>query len=348
MKLKILIAPLSFIILMSCSKSNELINTSGQTLPRVDVGGTDSITNILYHGTGSVSQGMGSTLVPNLFKSGIRPAAIGRIASSDGKTWIVPADVNYNNPTFPLSSDLYNPYIPGHNYSKTALALSALTGSDIVTVDNAGDLYTAYIFADNYFEMYVNGKPVGKDLVPYTDFNSSIIRFKAVKPFTVAVKCVDWEENLGLGTESQTAGSSALKVGDGGFVMVIKNSSGAIETITDGSWKAQTFYTAPITNLNCLKETGNYRYSDLCSNTDVSAMNYAIHWTIPQNWYETSFNDAVWPNATTYTNESAGVNNKTSYTNFTDIFDDQTKNAQFIWSTNLFLDNLVLLRKKIQ
>ena len=58
-----------------------------------------------------------------------------------------------------------------------------------------------HIVADNYFELYVNGKLVGVDPVPYTPFNSAIVRFRAKQPYTYALKLVDWEEKLGLGME---------------------------------------------------------------------------------------------------------------------------------------------------
>ncbi|MEG3657674.1 hypothetical protein V5097_09705 [Arenibacter palladensis] len=38
------------------------------------------------------------------------------------------------------------------------------------------------------------------------------------------------------------------------------------------------------------------------------------------------------------------MNNKASYTNFTEVFDDSAYDANFIWSTNFILDNLVLVR----
>lgn len=38
---------------------------------------------------------------------------------------------------------------------------------------------------------------------------------------------------------------------------------------------------------------------------------------------------------------------KPSYTNFTEVFDAPGADARFIWSSNLVLDNLVLLRKTI-
>jgi hypothetical protein len=60
--------------------------------------------------------------------------------------------------------------------------------------------------------------------------------------------------------------------------------------------------------------------------------------TLTSQDYYTNFDYSSWPAATTYT--SAQVGPKTAYTNFTNQFN----NASFIWSTNLVLDNLVLLR----
>ncbi|WP_461094860.1 hypothetical protein [Spirosoma gilvum] len=298
-----------------------------------------------YSGTGSVTQGKATATTTNLFSSGLRTAALGTITSTDNKTWTVPAEVNYSTNSFPFASDLYNSYVSGHSYANTSLAVAALSSSNVVTVDSDGETYTAYIFADNYFEMYVNGTPVGKDPVPYTDFNSCIVRFKAKKPFTVAVKCVDWEENLGLGTEANSG--SSYYAGDGGFVAVIKDKNNSVVAITNNSWKAQTYYIAPIADLSCLSESGNYRYSTNCSTTSGSANNYSIHWAVPTNWYASSYDDSGWPTATTFTNTTVGVNNKPSYQNFTDVFDASGNDASFIWSTNLVLDNLVLLRKTI-
>lgn len=39
--------------------------------------------------------------------------------------------------------------------------------------------------------------------------------------------------------------------------------------------------------------------------------------------------------------------NKPAYTNFTDIFDEPINDAQFIWSSNLILDNQVIVRHTV-
>ncbi len=197
-------------------------------------------------------------------------------------------------------------------------------GSDIVTVDATGEVYTVFVFADNYFEMYVNGIPVGRNPVPYTNFNSNIIRFKAKKLFTIAVKCVDWEEHLGVGTEDAT------KIGDGGFVAVIKDAANVIVAVTNNTWKAQTFYTAPVANLSCLTENGTSRLSTTCTTVSGELTSYSVHWVIPSDWFTTTYVDRSWPTATLFTNATVGVDNKPAYTNFTDIFDNTSNDASFI------------------
>lgn len=293
----------------------------------------------------SLTQGLATTTIANLFSQGSRVAGIGSITDADNTSWTVPAEVRFQDETMPTASDLYNDY--GNTYSDAATAVAALDGSDIIEIDAGGEVITAYVFADNYFEMYINGTAVGKDPVPFTEFNSNIVRFRVSQPFTIAMLLVDWEENLGTGTEDNQGSTS--HPGDGGLVAVFKDASDTIIAVTDSSWKAQTYYTAPIVDLSCVTESGTTRSSANCS-TDAAgdfANIYGLHWARPSNWTSESFDDSAWPSATTYTNDTVGVDNKTSYTNFTDIFDDSTNDADFIWSTNLVLDNEVLIRTTV-
>lgn len=297
-----------------------------------------------YTGTGSVTKGKAKTVVSNLYScTGGRIAGVGEITSSDSFKWLVPAQVNFSNANFPFSSDLNNS-CNGANYTNYQTALSKLNGSDIVIIDSSGDIFTAFVFADNYFEMYVNGFPVGKDKVPFTQFNSSIVRFKVKKPFTVAMMLVDWEENLGLGSELN--GGFAYHPGDGGMVATILDNQNKIIATTNKDWRVQTFYTAPVKDLNCLKESGKYRYSNNCDHSDANdgSQYFGVHWPIPANWYKKEFIDTFWPFATTYLNSEIGVDNKPAYTNFRDLFDQSGTDAQFIWTSNVILDNLVLAR----
>ena len=300
-----------------------------------------------YNGTGSVTQGLATTVTTNLYTcTGGRIGGIGTITATDNTVWTVPAVVNFTNTSFPFASDLYNP-CTGVTYANAAAAVAALNGSDIVNIDANGEVITAYIFADNYFEMYVNGVPVGKDNVPYTQFNSNVVRFRVNRPFTIAMLLVDWEEHLGLGSE--VSGPFQYHDGDGGMVAVFKDANNNIVATTGTDWKAQTFYTAPITSLSCPTENGTQRLSNNCSTQDTNNGNnfYGLHWPRPANWTTAAFDDSSWPVATTYINTTIGVNNKPAYTNFTNIFDDPTNDAQFIWSTNVILDNEVIVRHTV-
>lgn len=301
-----------------------------------------------YSGTGYITQGAATTTIANLFSQGNRVASIGTITDADGNEWTVPANTNYQDNSFPWASDLHNIYVSGHDYANVTAAEAALDPADIVEIDASGQVYTAYIWADNYFEMYVNGVAVGKDPVPFTDFNACIVQFKVNPPFDIAMMLVDWEENLGLGSEEHSG--NAYHPGDGGLVAVIKDQNNSVVAVTDNSWKAQTFYTAPVTDLACLEESGSVRMSDNCSTQDSNdgSSYFAVHWKVPDNWETQGFDDSNWPSATTYTNNDIGVDNKPSYSNFTDVFDATGNDAQFIWSTNVILDNLVLVRKTIQ
>lgn len=295
-----------------------------------------------YTGTASVTQGLATTTTTNLYPSGQRVAGLGTITATDNTTWTVPAEVNYTNNSFPFASDLYNPN--GTQYQSASAALAAFDSNDIIEVDAGGEVITGYIFADNYFELYVNGVPVGKDAIPFTDFNSHIVKFRVNAPYTIALLLVDWEEHLGLGCENNQG--SDYHAGDGGMVAVFKDANGNTVATTGSEWKAQTFYSSPIKDLTCPSESGTTRYTSDCNsdNSSDGSNYYALHWARPSNWTSESYDDSGWPSATTYTNSEIGVDNKPSYTNFTDVFDDNANDAEFIWSTNVVLDNEVIVR----
>lgn len=299
-----------------------------------------------YTGTASVTQGLATTNTSNVYPAGQRIAGVGSITASDNTVWTVPAEVNYTDNSFPFAPDLFNP--DGTQYATASEALAAFDDNDIIEIDPDGEVITGFIFADNYFELYVNGEKVGKDAIPFTQFNSHIVKFKVSSPYTITMLLVDWEEHLGLGSEANQG--SQYHPGDGGMVAVFKDTSGSIVATTGSEWKAQTFYTAPIKDLACPSENGTTRSTANCNTEDVSdgTSFYGLHWELPDNWMNEDFDDASWPAATTYTNATIGVNNKPSYTNFTDIFDDASNDAAFIWSTNVILDNEVVVRYTVE
>lgn len=288
----------------------------------------------------SITQGKAKTIVTNMFDcpggSLIRPAGFGTIESNDGATWTVPSVVQFQNG--PRAPDLYNECSKITPTDSTQVRIDDIP---IVTIDADGEVITGYLIADNYFELYVNGKLVGVDAVPFTPFNSSIVRFKAKRPITYAVKLVDWEENLGLGTER---GRSPFHPGDGGFIARFSDG-----TMTDGSWKAQSFYISPLQSPNDVVEKGNVHdtptlkrtYPEAPDNADCAERCYAAHYPEPNDWQTKNFDDKHWPSAFEFTQEQMGTPRLKAYTNFRDAFGD----AKVIWSNNLVYDNVVLARK---
>ncbi|CAK4834060.1 unnamed protein product [Aphanomyces euteiches] len=285
----------------------------------------------------SFTQGLATTINPGLLQcKGGRVSALGEIKSDDGKTWIVPSDVNTK---LADASDMSNGC---NNVHAQSIADVNLDKVPLTVIDADGVEITAYIFADNYFELYVNGKAVAKDPVPFTPFNSSVVRFKAKYPITYAVKVVDWEENLGLGSEDNKG--NKYHPGDAGIVISFSDG-----TVTDESWKAQNYYIAPLASKSDLvveKKAGKMvRSTPNASNEPKCETKcYAAHFAIPMNWFAVSFDDSTWPAATTYEERTVGVDNKSEYTHFASEF----RKGKFIWTNNLNLDNEILLRHTVE
>ncbi|MDA7511301.1 YHYH protein, partial [Verrucomicrobia bacterium] len=279
----------------------------------------------------SITQGAATTVIGNLYPQGQRVAGVGTITASDGTTWTVPADTQYQGKAF--APDLFN---SDNGVTPTSIANVDLESLPIVEIDADGEIITGYIFADNYFELYVNGTLVGIDPIPFTEFNSNIVRFRAKAPITYAFKLVDWEENLGLGSESNRG--NAFHPGDAGLIASFSDG-----TVTGADWKAQTFYIAPVDDPNnvVIHDDGT-RDSSAANQTTGSANSYGLHWRTPDNWFSSDYNDSSWPSATTFSNETVGVDNKPSFTNFEAQLSGG--GAQFIWSSNLVLDNEVIVR----
>ncbi|MEP2505756.1 MAG: hypothetical protein ABJH85_13545 [Paracoccaceae bacterium] len=131
--------------------------------------------------------GLASEINPGLFDcgKGSRASAVGEIASDDGAVWTAPAATNYG--TAPFATDFY------HECGGTELrSLSQLDLDSVPLMDAGGnEEFTVFVFADNYFDLYVNGTFLAVDPVPFTKFNSRVARFTADRPVTLAVMMVD-------------------------------------------------------------------------------------------------------------------------------------------------------------
>ena len=281
-------------------------------------------------------------------KMNVRVAAVGEITATDGTVITMPAQTALQKGNVPLSHDLYNEC---NQVTPPNSAAVSTANVPVIEVDADGEVITGFIVADNYYEMYVNGKLVSVDNTPYTPFNSAIVKFKVKRPYTMAFLLVDWDEHLGLGMEvfpvPVTPQTNKYYPGDGG--LVAKFSDG---TVTDGTWKAQTFYIGPLVDPKEVVEVGHVHDTpNLGGRTHPFARKpacedkcYSVHYPIPANWQSPRFNDSYWPRAWEFTSQEIGVTNLPAYTRYPELFEG----ARWIWTQNLVLDNVVIARKTVR
>jgi hypothetical protein len=291
-----------------------------------------------------VTQGLAKTTIENLFKceekvSNHRISAVGAITAKDGTVLIVPAETVFEKG--PKLPDLFNEC---NKVTPQKFADVKIDAVPIVEIDKDGEVVTGFIMADNYYELYINGKLVGVDPIPFTPFNSQIVRFRAKKPYTYAFKLVDWEEKLGLGMEKMPYND--WHSGDGGIIA--KFSDG---TVTDSTWKAQSFYIAPLAHPDDVVEKGYIhdtsklgRVHPIAKLPTCKEHCFAIHYPIPADWAAPNFDDSNWPRAYEYTDEDVGVTSLTGYWRYPEAF----LGARWMWTINLVFDNLVLARKTVR
>jgi len=299
-----------------------------------------------------VTQGPAKVIVADLYKCPVkvgnhRVSAVGQITATDGTVITVPAVTALQKGLGPKSHDLYNEC--NQITPKTSAEVST-ANVPVIEVDPDGEVITGFLVADNYYEMYVNGKLVSVDNTPYTPFNSSIVKFKVKRPYTLAFLLVDWDEHLGLGMELFPVSGPKQNPwypGDGG--LIAKFSDG---TVTDGSWKVQSFYIAPLVDPKEVVERGHVhdtpnlggRTHPYARKPDCQDKCYAVHYPIPANWQSQRFNDSYWPRAWEFTDQEIGVTNLPAYTRYPELFGG----ARWIWTQNLVLDNVVIARKTVR
>ncbi len=185
--------------------------------------------------------------------------------------------------------------------------------------------FTAEVWADNWFSLYINGKLVGEDSVAITterSFNSERITFTASYPFTIAMVTKDFKQN---DTGLEYIGTDRQQMGDGGFVAQFTDTStGKVVAITNSSWRGLVVHQAPL-NKSCEKS----KTPDTECTSRISAE--------PAGWSQTSFNNSSWSTASTYSKEQVGVKD-----GYNDI--SWSSNAQLIWTSDLEIDNTILWR----
>ena len=188
--------------------------------------------------------------------------------------------------------------------------------------------FTAQVWADNWFELYVNGKKVGEDSAPITtvrSFNAETITFTDSYPLTIALVSKDYVEgDSGL----EYIGTSRQQMGDGGFIaQVTDTSTGELVATTSSAWKGLVIFRAPL-NADCVTS----REPDtMCTHEIVPE---------PAGWTSPTFDVSSWVAAREYTAAEVGPKDGYDTVNW-------TPDAKLIWSGDLKVDNTILWRTTV-
>jgi arylsulfatase A len=168
---------------------------------------------------------------------------------------------------------------------------------------------TAIVYADNWFEMYVNGRRVAVDPIRFRPHNVVTFELKAEYPMTIAIRA---EDNADPRTGMEY---DDTQIGDGGFALRLSDG-----TVTDASWRAQCFSRGPVGG-------------------DVQNPSVERD-SLPGRWFAPDFDDGDWASAVEFSSEQ--VDPKACF------FEHDFGAARFVWSEDLALDNTVLLRTRIE
>jgi len=170
------------------------------------------------------------------------------------------------------------------------------------------DTIRASIYADNSFELYVNGELVAVDSIRFIPHNVISVDILPNYPMAIAVLARD---NADPQTGMEYANTN---IGDGGFILKFGDG-----TVTNGSWKAKCFSHGPVGG-----DTRNPRVETT---------------PLPADWFAVDFDDSGWKHAREYSEQE--IDPKQPY------YDADFAGAKFIWSDDLKLDNVVLFRKRV-
>lgn len=221
---------------------------------------------------------------------------------------------------------------PGNTVAPRTTAFPASSTEPSTTVGTTTDTspvtFTAKVWADNWFSLYVNGEKVGEDSVPITtvrSFNAETITFTASYPLTIALVSKDYVEgDSGL----EYIGTARQRMGDGGFIAQFTDTTtGKVVATTSSAWKGFVVFRAPL-NTDCVTSA---EPDTACSHEILPE---------PEGWTSPSFDDTEWIPAVVYT--AAEVGPKDGYDTVT-----WSPDAQLIWTGDLKVDNTILWRTTV-
>lgn len=192
------------------------------------------------------------------------------------------------------------------------------------------ETYSADVWADNWFEMRINGEQVAEDSVPITterSFNAESFTFEAEAPFVIGVVGKDFKEN---DTGLEYIGSRRQQMGDGGLILQIMDAAGKTVVVSNADWQCFVTHTAPL-NKACEKVSNPVAGQAECTFEILDE---------PAGWDTAGFDASGWADADVYS--EAEVSPKMGYDEIS-----WDKSAELIWGPDLEQSNTVLCRLEV-
>ncbi len=193
------------------------------------------------------------------------------------------------------------------------------------------ETFSADVWADNWFEMRIDGLQVAQDSVPITterSFNAESFEFEADRPFVIGLVAKDFKEN---DTGLEYIGTGRQQMGDGGVILQIKDAAGDTVVVSDSGWQCFVTHTAPL-DKSCERSANPVAGEGACGFAALDE---------PAGWDRPAFDASDWPQATMYSTRA--VDPKGGYDRI-----DWVDTAEFIWGPDLEQSNTILCRAAVQ
>ncbi|WGW04122.1 PEBP family protein [Tropicibacter oceani] len=212
---------------------------------------------------------------------------------------------------------------------KHVLAASSLLA--LCAAPLAAETFYADVWADNWFEMRIDGDLVAEDSVAITterSFNAESFAFEATRPFVIGLVAKDFKENdSGL----EYIGTRRQQMGDGGVIVQIKDVAGQTVAVSNTDWQCLVIHSAPL-DKSCAQQSSPVAGEGVCA-FEITPE--------PEGWDLPGYDASDWPQATGFS--EAEVSPKGGYDRISWDAD-----ARLIWGPDLEQSNTVLCRLTVE
>lgn len=195
----------------------------------------------------------------------------------------------------------------------------------------SAETLSADVWADNWFEMRIDGAQVAQDSVSITterSFNAESFTFEAKRPFVIGLVAKDFKQN---DTGLEYIGARNQQMGDGGVILQIKDEAGETVVVSNDAWQCLVIHSAPL-DKSCEGSSNPVAGEGACTFEASDE---------PDGWDTAEFDASDWPHADVYS--AAEVGPKDGYDEIT-----WANGAKLIWGPDLEQSNTVLCRLTVE